>query len=69
MAWTQAQADALAAAIATGAKTVHYADRTVTYHDLDEMRSLLAEMLAQVAETAGTRKAFRLASTRKGFDS
>ena len=44
MAWTQTEYDALKAAIASGVQSVRYADRTVTYHSLDAMRSLLASM-------------------------
>lgn len=64
--WTQADIDALRAAIATGIKTVKYAGppaREVTYHDLDEMRSLLAEMVRSVT---GARSS-RLAAYTKGF--
>lgn len=49
--WTQADIDALKAAIASGVLTVHYAGppaRSVTHHSLSEMRSLLAEMLREV---------------------
>jgi len=43
-AWTQAEYDALRKAIASGALRVSYADRTVQYHSLAEMRSLLKDM-------------------------
>lgn len=74
--WTQADIDALKAAIlalASGEKvqTVSYGGppaRTVTYHavNLPAMRELLAEMTTDVAQQAG-RSSYRLAKTTKGF--
>lgn len=69
--WTQADVDALKAVIAAGVLTVSYNGppaRTVTYQSLAEMRSLLAEMIAQVANTAGTRSTYKLMGHRKGFE-
>ena len=43
-AFTQAQLDALIAAIASGATKVEYADKTIEYRSLAEMRSLKNEM-------------------------
>ncbi len=60
--WTEAQRDALAAAIARGVRSVSYADRTVTYESLAEMRSLLAEMDRQL----GSAQTFRFARVSKG---
>ena len=68
--WTQTDVDALKAAVATGVLSVEYVGppaRRITYHSLSEMRSLLAEMVADVASTAGTRASFRLAGFSKGF--
>lgn len=70
--WAQADIDNLKTAIASGVLTVRYdgpPGRTITYQSLAEMRSLLAEMIADVGNAAGTRKPYRLISTRKGFDS
>lgn len=70
--WVQADIDALKAAIASGILTVRYdgpPGRTITYQSLAEMRSLLAEMVAEVAGEAGTRTGYRFAAHRKGFDS
>lgn len=67
--WTQADVDALKAAIATGVLEVTYDGpprRTVTYHGLAEMRSLLASMQADVRATAGG-TSYKLAAFRKGF--
>ncbi len=47
--YTQAQLDALRAAIATGALRVDYGDRSVTYRSLDEMQTLERIMSADVA--------------------
>jgi hypothetical protein len=53
MAWTQAEYDALKSAIAGGAKVVRYADgKSVEYHSLADMRSLLAEMEASLNATS-----------------
>lgn len=68
--WTQTDIDALKAAVASGVLTVSFSGppaRTITYQSLESMRSLLAEMVAEVGAAAGTRPAFRLASTNKGF--
>lgn len=48
MAWTQADIDSLKSAIASGALTVRFKDRTVTYRSLAEMREILAMMTAEV---------------------
>ena len=68
--WAQADVDSLKAAISSGILTVSYAgppSRTITYQSLAEMRKLLAEMVADVATSAGTRSSYRLVSTRKGL--
>jgi hypothetical protein len=52
---TQAMVDALAAAIASGERSVSYDGRSVTYRDLDEMLRVLAWMQGQlVPPLAGT---------------
>lgn len=48
MAWTTQQYTDLQNAIATGATKVRYSDKEVTYRSLEEMRSLLAEMAAEL---------------------
>lgn len=71
--WTQAEIDALKAAIASGVLSVRYDGppaRTVTYHSLAEMRSLLASMVQDVASSSGSSSRaprYRYAATRKGF--
>lgn len=53
MAYTQDDIDTLKSAIATGAQKVTFGSgpdsRTVEYRSLDQMRSLLAEMVAEVS--------------------
>lgn len=44
MAYTQAQRDALAVAIASGATSVSYQGKSVTYRSLEEMRTILMLM-------------------------
>lgn len=69
--WTQDDVDRLKAAISGGVLSVTYSgppSRTVTYQNLDSMRSLLAEMIADVETTAGRRSTYKLAATRKGFE-
>ena len=52
MAWTQAQLDALDAALATGALTVRDKDGTsITYRSLEAMRQLRAQMAASLASS------------------
>ncbi len=68
--WTDADIIALKTAVASGILTVSYdgpPKRLQTYQSLSEMRALLAEMVAQVGDAAGTRKHYRLATHRKGF--
>lgn len=56
MAWTQSDADALKAAIATGARDVTYSDGSrVVYRSLDEMRQVLAMIQGEVAGSSVTR--------------
>jgi hypothetical protein len=61
VAWTQSDVDRLKAAIASGTKSVAYADKTITYQDLDSMLKALTAMEAEVAgsgATGGTRSTF-----------
>lgn len=68
MAWTQADVDALKAAIAAGVKRVKYTDREVEFQDTASMQLALASMQAEVAAAAGAPN-YTLITTRKGFDS
>lgn len=51
MAYTQADVDALEAAIKSGALRVRVADRETTFRSLDEMQTILRDMKRQVAGT------------------
>jgi hypothetical protein len=69
MAWTQADVDALKAAIASGVKSVHYAGppaRTTVYQDTSAMLDALAIMIAEVEED--DRPAYTLLQSSQGFD-
>lgn len=69
--YTQADVDALRAAIASGVQSVSYAGppaRSVTYASLSDMRAALAEMIRDVAAAAGGGTTRRLVQTSKGFD-
>ena len=64
MAYTTAQRDDLQAAIASGVQTVTWRDgRSSTYHSLEQMRALLAEIERQLNPT--TARSYRLAVTAK----
>ena len=67
--WTEQDIQTLKAAIASGVLSVNYAgppSRSVTYQSLDAMRSLLAEMRAEVSAANG-RPRVTYARTSKGF--
>lgn len=64
MAWTQADVDALKAAVAKGEKSVTFSDRSVTYRDLGEMLQALALMERSIQGTSA--RTFRLAEVKKG---
>ncbi len=72
MAFTQANADALRAAIKGGTLRVGYEGNSVVYRDLDEMREILEMIDGEVATAAGTvdttAKQTRLVG-RHGWDS
>lgn len=68
--WSQADIDALKEAVRGGVLTVSYdgpPSRSVTYQSLQQMRALLAEMVAGVGNAAGTRTKYRYGTTRKGI--
>lgn len=67
MAWTQADIDALKAAIATGrgAKTMSFGDQSVTFHSVEEMRELLRMMQQDVTPVSTTPRT-RYAVVNKG---
>jgi hypothetical protein len=67
--WTQAEIDALRAAVASGVLTVTYdgpPKRSVTYQSLAQMRELLASMVQSTSQASGGRPGFIIVNTRKG---
>jgi hypothetical protein len=68
MAWTSADVDALKKAIADGrgARSIAFADQTITFHTVDEMLKLLSVMQQDVAATAGTSQRTRYGAFSKG---
>ena len=67
MAWTQTDIDALERAIAVGrgARSMTFADQSITFNSLAEMLELLATMKQAVAVAAGT-PSTRYAAFSKG---
>jgi hypothetical protein len=65
--WTADDRDKLASAIASGVLEVEFKDRRVRYQDLQQMRSLLAEMNAGIDGATGNTKTHRFGRVRKGF--
>jgi hypothetical protein len=62
--FTQAQIDTLKAAIASGTLHVAFADRSQTFHSLEDMLKLLAYMERTTSTDASY---YRLAATSKGL--
>lgn len=56
MAYTQQQVDKMREAIASGALSVEYGDKKVTYRSLKEMQTTLAQMEAEVAGKPASRR-------------
>jgi hypothetical protein len=61
--WTQAEINSLKAAIATGTLHVAFADRSQTFHSLEDMMKLLALM----ERTLSGAPLYRLAASSKGL--
>lgn len=56
--YTQAQLDALTAAIAQGVKEVKYGDKLVTYRDLPEMLQLQSLMRRELGQERRVQKSY-----------
>ncbi|PWU29555.1 MULTISPECIES: phage head-tail joining protein [Pseudomonas] len=67
MAYTLEQYEALKAAIAEGALSVRFADRSVTYRSVDEMIRILRHMESDLGLNANSNGTRRFASFSKGF--
>lgn len=67
MAYTQADIDALKAAMASGAKRVRYSDGSeVEYRDMAEVQDILGQMEREVSPPTKPIRAFHLAH-RSGY--
>lgn len=69
--WTDADISALKAAILSCVLSVRYGgppERTVVYQSLAAMKAVLAEIVAEQGNAAGTRRTYRLAGARKGTE-
>jgi len=73
MAYTQADLEALQAALAKGEKRVSFADKTVEYRSVEELRQAIREVKRGITEEAsatglwpGPPRQIRV-TTRKGF--
>lgn len=69
MAFTQTHLDQLDAAIAAGrgARTITFGDQTITFHDIDQMLALRAQMQRELNVAAGTRRTHRVGAFDKGL--
>ncbi|WP_449106703.1 phage head-tail joining protein [Pseudomonas mohnii] len=67
MAYTIEQYNALQAAVAEGALSVRYADKSVTYRSLDEMMRILKVMAAELGLNSGNDGGRRYTSFLKGY--
>ena len=54
--WTESDIAKMKKAIATGAQSVSYKDRTVTYRSLSEMKQVLNDMIREVRGTNRKRR-------------
>lgn len=68
MAWTQTDADNLKVAIAKGERSVTFADRTVVYRSVEEMRQALAMIATELARATTPPRPRQYAGyAKKGF--
>ncbi len=68
MAFTQADADSLKTAIAKGERSVTFADRTVVYRSVSEMREALTMIEAEMARSSSPARPRQWAGySKKGF--
>jgi hypothetical protein len=67
MAYTEAQAQALREALASGVLTVEYDGKRVTYRSVAEIKEALAQVETALARDAGKRVRQIRVVTNKGF--
>lgn len=60
MAYTQADLDAIKAAIATGAKKVKFRDKEVEYNSIEELLQAQAAIESELGQSVSTRRPSRL---------
>lgn len=58
--FTSYDLQALTIAIKTGAKQVHFQDRTVTYHSLEDMLKLRAAMISEIGPASSVNRQIRM---------
>lgn len=68
MTYTLIQYQVISDAIATGALTVHYGDKTVTYRSLDEMIRIQTIMKNELFPEQNTNNGRKFASFSKGIN-
>jgi len=68
MAYTQEQYQAITEAIATGALTVQYGDKTVTYRSLNDMIRIQTAMKNELYPSQNTNNGRKFASFSKGIN-
>lgn len=68
MAWTQADLDALNKAVASGALSVRYVDRTVQYRSLEEVLAIRRMMLDELGLPNVTGSSVRKLNYSKGIE-
>jgi hypothetical protein len=68
MAYTEAQLQALRDALARGERRVTFADKTVEYRSVEELKAAIREVEAALAREAGAPKTRQIRiTTDKGF--
>lgn len=69
VAYTEIEYQTLSSAVASGALTVEYGDKKVTYRSLDDMLRILSIMKAQLYPDPNNNNGRRFANFSKGTDS
>ncbi|MGH7343272.1 MAG: phage head-tail joining protein [Candidatus Rokuibacteriota bacterium] len=68
MAYTESQLQTLRDALARGERRVTFADKTVEYRSVEELKAAIREVEAALARDAGTSKTRQIrVTTDKGF--
>lgn len=69
MGYTPEQIQQIQQLISSGVKSVELANESITYQDLEDLKTLLADMTRTATNGTGasTARSYRLAATSKGF--